>query len=286
MLAKMAVISSGYDVAVGCEVSADEKYGNKDLLAQLTRRPRQVGEGIRYDNPHTVTDSANWKPVRYKAQAPKNGVTLNGGVFQHAMQHNIDYLLAAYSTDDLLPQFYERTGKVKGFKPTGSQIFWEEDLAGSNAGRFLMGAGNTLRWIDHPELQRRLNAVVDGIEECRQPNGYIMAYPEDTIFYTGRAAYTRAWLTHGLLEAAYSGNSKALPLLRGYYDWFNQQSFLPEMLRGVIQGGQGMGCQQSREHKSDGKTSRRSSDSALLPGRRMVGWARATGERADLAISL
>jgi hypothetical protein len=67
-----------------------------------------------------------------------------------------------------------------------------------------------------------------------------MAYPEDSIFYSERAAYTRAWLTHGLLEAAYEGNSKALPLLRGYYDWFNQQSFLPDMLRGAIQGGQGM----------------------------------------------
>jgi hypothetical protein len=33
---------------------------------------------------------------------------------------------------------------------------------------------------------------------------------------------------------------KAMPLLRGYYDWFNEQPFLPEMLRGVIQGGQGM----------------------------------------------
>ena len=67
-----------------------------------------------------------------------------------------------------------------------------------------------------------------------------MAYPEDTIFYSERAAYTRAWLTHGLLEAAYSGNPKALPMLRGYYDWFNQQPFLPNMLRGAIQGGQGM----------------------------------------------
>jgi DUF1680 family protein len=240
MLSKIAVISGDHDVAVNCDVSADEVHGNKDLLAQLTRPPRQDGEGIRYDNPHAVTGSATWKPAKYKAQAPRTGVTLNGGVFQQAMQNNIDYLLAFYSTDDLLRQFYERTGKIKGFKPTGSQIFWEEDLAGSNAGRFLMGAGNTLRWIDHPELQRRLNVVVDGIEECRLPNGYIMAYPEDTIFYSERAAYTRAWLTHGLLEAAYSGNSKALPLLRGYYDWFNQQTFLPEMLRGVIQGGQGM----------------------------------------------
>jgi hypothetical protein len=46
-------------------------------------------------------------------------------------------------------------------------------------------------------VRRRINVVVDGIEECRQPNGYIMAYPEETIFYSERAAYTRAWLTHG-----------------------------------------------------------------------------------------
>ncbi len=239
-LARMAVLSGGRNVAVGCQVSADEKYGNPDLVAQLTRPPRQDGEGIHYDNPDRVTDPLTWKPPAYKAQAPKKGVTLHGGVLQTAMQNNIDYLLSSYSTDDLLRQFYERTGKVKGLRPTGSQIFWEEDLAGSNAGRFLMGAGNSLRWIDHPELRRRLNVVVDGIEECRQPNGYIMAYPENTIFFSERAAYTRAWLTHGLLEAAYSGNPKALQMLRGYYDWFNTQSFLPEMLRGAIQGGQGM----------------------------------------------
>ena len=29
-------------------------------------------------------------------------------------------------------------------------------------------------------------------------------------------------------------------MLRGYYDWFNQQTFLPDMFRGAIQGGQGM----------------------------------------------
>jgi hypothetical protein len=239
-LAKMGVLSEGRDVAVGCIVSADEEYGNTDLLAQLTRPPRQDGESIRYENLHAVTDSATWKPVKYKAQAPKTGVSLNEGLFQTAMQNNIEYLLTSYSTDDLLRQFYERTGKVKNFKPTGSQIFWEEELAGSNAGRFLMGAGNTLRWIDHPELRRRLNVVVDGIEECRQPNGYIMAYPEDTFFYGERGSYARAWLTHGLLEAAYSGNDTALPMLRGYYDWFNQQTFLPFVLRGIPFGGQGM----------------------------------------------
>lgn len=239
-LAKIGVISQGTDVAVGCHVSADPQCGNPDLLAQLTRPARQDGEEIFRDQPHAVTDPSTWKRPTLKAQVPRAGVTLSGGLFETAMRNNIGYLLGSYTTDDLLRQFYERTGKITDFKPVGSQKFWEEDLAGSNAGRFLMGAGNTLRWIDDPELRRRLDAVVDGIYACREPNGYIMAYPADTIYYSERAAYTRAWLTHGLLEAAYCGNEKALPMLRGYYDWFNQQSFLPQMSRGVIQGGQGM----------------------------------------------
>ncbi len=239
-MAKIAVLSRGKDVAIGCAVMADSEHGNAELAAQVTRPYREDGEEIRRDNPRAVTDAANWAPPKFKATVPRTGVTLQGGVFQKAMENNIEYLLSSCPTDALLRQFYERTGKVTGFKPTGSQVFWEEDLAGSNAGRYLMGAGNTLRWIHHDELQKRLDAVVDGIAECRQPNGYIMAYPEDTIFFSERAAYTRAWLTHGLLEAAYAGNSKALPLLRGYYDWFNRQTFLPEMLRGAVQGGQGM----------------------------------------------
>jgi DUF1680 family protein len=227
-------------VAAGSTLTADPEHGNPELLKQLIRPPRQDGETIKFDHPNLVTDPSTWKRVPFKVQAPRSGITLDGGIFQAALQHNAQYLLNSYTTEDLLRQFYERSGKVSGFKPVGSQVFWEEDLAGSNAGRFLMGAGNTVRWLEDAELRKRLNAVVDGIEECRKANGYIMAYQEDTIFYSERAAYTRAWLTHGLLEAAYAGNLKALPLLRGYYDWFNEQSFLPEMLRGAIQGGQGM----------------------------------------------
>jgi len=67
-----------------------------------------------------------------------------------------------------------------------------------------------------------------------------MAYPEDTIFYSERGAYTRAWLVHGLIEAGYAGNQKAFEMLRGYSDWFNQCSYLPQLLRFAVQGGQGM----------------------------------------------
>lgn len=240
MLAKLAVLSGGRDVSVGCHASADSNYGNPDDLAQLTRAERQDGEDVHRDNPERVTDPSTWTPVQYRARTPTGGVTLGDGVFRNAMENNIRYLLDSYSTDDLLRQFYERTGKIKDYKATGNAVFWEEDLAGSNAGRFLMGAGNTVRWIDDPELKQRMDAVITGIAECREPNGYIMAYAADTIFYSERAAYTRAWLTHGLLEAGYAGDRRGFELLRGYYDWFNHCPYLPLLLRGVIQGGQGM----------------------------------------------
>src|ERR1700691_273349 len=67
-----------------------------------------------------------------------------------------------------------------------------------------------------------------------------MAYPEGSMFISGRCDYPRASLRHGLIEAGYAGNPRAFGLLRGYYDWFNQCKYLPELLRGAVQGGQGM----------------------------------------------
>jgi DUF1680 family protein len=243
-LGKIDVYSGGKEIAALCPVTVDSTYGRDDDVAQVTRPARPGGETTFMDHPENVTAASTWKPPAPKARVPLTGVTLAGGVFQKAMEDNILYLLNSYSVDDLLRQFRERVGTAKPpVKPAGGAWgvqFWEEDLAGSNAGRFLMAAGNTLRWINHPELRQRLDAVVEGIAQCRQPNGYIMAYPEETIFFSERGAYTRAWLVHGLIEAGYAGNPKAFELLRGYSDWFNQCSYLPHLLRFAVQGGQGM----------------------------------------------
>ncbi len=238
--AQVELLSNGHDVAVGRSVTADPATANSPDLAQLTRKPRPQGEGIVTDNPGNVTDPRTWKPVAYRAQTPLTGVELGPGVFRDAMQNNIEYLLASFSVDEMLRPFRERAGKPvpAGLRPPIP--FWDTDLPGSSAGRFLMGAGNTLRWQDHDELRRRMNAIVDGIAECRQPNGYIMAYPEDSILHSERAGYTRAWVTHGLLEAGYTGHPKAFELLRGYYDWFDNCPYLPKLLRGTAQGVQGM----------------------------------------------
>jgi DUF1680 family protein len=238
-ISKIDVLSGGKDIAQGCPVTADSLYGNQ-RLAVLTRPPRPMGEGIVTDHPENVTPALDWKPVAYKASAPLKGVRLEDGLFKTAVENNIGYLLSSFTVDEMLRQFRERAGKPNPPGLRKPDKFWEDDLAGSCAGRFLMGAGNTLRWVEHAELRRRLNALVDGIEECRQPNGYIMAYPEDTIFFSERAAYTRAWVTHGLIEAGYAGNPKAFDLLRGYYAWFDYCSYLPRLLRGAAQGVQGM----------------------------------------------
>ena len=237
-LSKLEVWAGGRDVAENRPVSDSI---NGDLgRTLLTRHPRPQGEAVVTDNPDNVIPASQWKPVANRAKTPQDGVHLNGGLFETAMRNNIDYLLQAYTVDEMLREFRTRAGKPNPPDLRKPDKFWEEALAGSCAGRFLMGAGNTLRWADDPELRQRVNQLVDGIEDCRQPNGYIMAYPEDTIFTSERAAYTRAWLTHGLIEAGYAGNPKAFSLLRGYYDWFDTNPYLPELLRRAGQGVQGM----------------------------------------------
>lgn len=239
-LSKIGVISGKKDVAVGCAVTGDPVYSVVRDLGQLTRPERSETEYVRRDYTSQVTSPATWKRVEYKAKAPLSGVTLDGGLFETAMRNNIGYLLDSFTLDDLLLQFRQRAGKPIPPSSRKPNQFWEQDLAGSNAGRFLMGAGHTLRWIDDPELRRRMNAVVDGIAECAEPNGYIMAFPPETIYDTERGAYTRAWVTHGLICAGYAGNEKAFKLLRGHYDLFNQSRYLPNLMRGCVQGGQGM----------------------------------------------
>lgn len=237
-LSKIEVFSGGADVAQGCPISdLDFGYIGK---TPLTRKPRPQGEGVITDNPINVVPENEWKPVSYKAWAPINGVDLGDGIFKTAMENNINYLLNSYSVDQLLLVFRERARQVVTDTLPPQDLFWDISLAGSNAGRFLMGAGNTLRWLYNSELSDRVNKIVNGIAECREPNGYIMAYPENTIFYSERGAYTRSWLTQGLISSGRAGNPLAFQLLRGYYDWFNHSPYLPELLRRAGQGVQGM----------------------------------------------
>ena len=236
-LSKIEVWSGGRDVALKCPCS-DSVMGQLGQIP-LTRVPRPQGEEDVTDNPQNVIPAARWKPVDLPAHAPTEGVHVADGVFKSAMDNNVSYLMNSFSAGQLIRPFRERAGKPVDPTLPAPIPFWDIDLPGSNAGRFLMGAGNTLRWMEVKELRDKLNTVVDGIADCREPNGYIMGYPDNTIFYSERAGYTRSWVTHGLIAAGRAGNPKAYGLLRGYYDWFDQNPYLPELLRRAGQGVQG-----------------------------------------------
>jgi DUF1680 family protein len=237
-LAKMDVIAGGKNAAELKPVQTDPAYGGGSGN-QVARRARPLGEGRVHDEPQNVTPADQFKRVAYAAISPLGGVVLADGPFKTAMETNITYLLSQ-TADDFLQMFRNRAGKPNPPNLPRPQPFWETDLPGSGAGRFLMGAGNTLRWMEHPQLRAEMNAIVDGIAECAEADGYMMAYPRDTIFESERGAYTRSWVTQGLIEAGYAGNEKAFQILRPYYDWYNQCEYRPKLLRGCGMGPQGM----------------------------------------------
>ena len=236
---KIDVLSKGVNIAEGCKVT-DSEYGDLGRNV-LTRAPRPNGEGVVTNNPQNVIPRAEWKPVINKVQVPDSkSVSLKEGIFKTTVDNNIDYLMSTFTVDELTRNFRVRAGKeVEPYNEKLSRQ-WMYNLPGSEAGRFLMGAGNTLRWQENAPLRTRMDKIIDVIDDCKEEDGYLMAYKKEDIFVSENGAYVRSWLTHGLLDAGYAGNAKAFGLVRGFYDWFDNCRYLPELLRRSGQGPQGI----------------------------------------------
>ena len=174
----------------------------------------------------TADQLKNPVAIPFQLRTPTEGVRLTGGVLKRVFDNNVKYLLNNFATDDLLYVFRERAGISN---PPGKPFNWDKggpQVTGSVAGLFLMGSGNALRWVDDRTLRERMNALVAGIASQKQPNGFIMAYPEKETALRENANYVRSWITHGLIDAALAGNPEALPLIRGHLDWFNHCEYL------------------------------------------------------------
>ncbi len=175
--------------------------------------------------------------ISFQLQTPTRGVRLTDGVLKRAYDNNVRYLLDNFAEDDLLYVFRERAGIPN---PPGKPFNWDKDgpkVTGSVAGLFLMGSGNALRWQENPELRRRMDALIAGIDACRRPDGFLMAYPERETALRENANYVRSWITHGLIDASVAGNNRALQLIRDHLDWFNHCEYLSQVVdknRGYI----------------------------------------------------
>ena len=238
---RFEVISGGKEVAETGTLS--DSFNGKLPKQDFLRSRRMDGEFAYYDHPENVTPKESWNRVTPTLRTPRDGVVI-GGFFRKLQERNEQYLLQGFTASDIARDFRERAGKPvppkRDYRPDDNSP-WMLVLGGSNAGRFLMGAGNQLRWKENSELRKKMNEVVDVIDECAEPDGYSYGFPERKILEGGEeGAYARSWLTMGLIEAGIAKNPKAFQVARRANDWFNHSPYLPEMLYHASFGVQGM----------------------------------------------
>jgi len=162
-----------------------------------------------------------------KVQIPYSGVKLTGGRLKKLWDNNISFL-KRFDTDRMLYWYRVRAGKPAPGVPYGNlDGHFESNLHGQTAGEFLMGAATALLWQEDEKLRHMVNAVVDGIEQCADEDGYLMAIPKESFSMNEYPNYVRAWVTFGLLAAGAAGNEKAYGMARRMGDWFNKCDCLP-----------------------------------------------------------
>ena len=176
-----------------------------------------AAEGTAMADETTATRPA-WKPVAYKAQAPAKGVELGEGPFKQAFEADIKYLLQSFSDDDMLHYYRKGAGQAA---PPGQMRGWEKSWPGTCAPRFLLGAGNVLKWAEQAELRRRLNAIVDALEAAHVEDGQRHCLAGGKTFAQWSTWQTQV-LADGMVAAHEAGNAKALGLIRQRHDWFNR----------------------------------------------------------------
>jgi len=143
------------------------------------------------------------------------GTRLEAGPLQNAMAANVKYLLANSDGDNMLWLFRYLTGDAH---PPGRKDGWEKSYP-AHAAQFLMGAGNTLRWQEQPELRRRLDQLIAGIKACQTTDGRLLV-PGVGNKLDKQWGYSMQMFAHGMVAAARSGNADGYPLLAAAHRYY------------------------------------------------------------------
>ncbi len=206
---------------------------NESLMTVMNRRTDQeLARMERHET--TATEPKDWKPITLSGKVPEHEVDLHGGVFRQAFQRNIQYLKDSLKK----PCWVDNKDQDR---------IWVDMLSASNEGRMLGGIGNTLRFAEDEELRQAAEEIIDVIErrQFMNGNGYMMPYDSNhyklwqvgwpEIMMDEEKNYDRAMLTKGMLAAGQGGLTQVYPILRKFYDWYNNaKEYLPYMLLGSM----------------------------------------------------
>ena len=165
--------------------------------------------------------------VEYRINKPMGGVQLAGGALKDAFENNVSFL-KKFDMDRMLYWYRVHKGKpAPGVPYAGDAGHFENNLKGQTAGEFMMGAGTALLWQEDETLRAMVQGLIAEMDECRDEDGFIIPIPREQFDTKEYPNYTRAWITFGLLDAGYAGESRAFELARDMADYFNHSNVLP-----------------------------------------------------------
>ena len=165
--------------------------------------------------------------VEYRINKPMGGVQLTGGALKDAFENNVSFL-KKFDMDRMLYWYRVHKGKpAPGVPYAGDAGHFENNLKGQTAGEFMMGAGTALLWREDETLRAMVQGLIAEMDDCRDADGFIIPIPREQFDTKEYPNYTRAWITFGLLDAGYAGESRAFELARDMADYFNHSNVLP-----------------------------------------------------------
>ena len=165
--------------------------------------------------------------VEYRINKPMGGVQLTGGALKDAFENNVSFL-KKFDMDRMLYWYRVHKGKpAPGVPYAGDAGHFENNLKGQTAGEFMMGAGTALLWREDETLRAMVQGLIAEMDDCRDADGFIIPIPREQFDTKEYPNYTRAWITFGLLDAGYAGESRAFELARDMADYFNHCNVLP-----------------------------------------------------------
>ncbi len=165
--------------------------------------------------------------VPYAAEVAMGKVKLTGGRLLKAFENNIEFL-KGFDIDRMLYWYRVHAGKkAPGVPYAARDGHFENNLHGQTVGTFLMGACTALLWREDEALRRMVRDILAELAEYQEEDGFLLPIDRDTFKTKEYPNYTRAWLTYGLLDAAYCGEAEALNMARRMTDHFNHSEVLP-----------------------------------------------------------